>query len=95
MRQPSGGRREVGETSVVGYLTQSPPAVRDDLRIIDYIREISDSRKAKIAAAGGVLEVMDTPEVLLEKVGEDMGDVEGVVARVGADVRGPGAHEKV
>ena len=54
---------------MVGYLTQSPPAVREDLRIIDYIREISDSRKAKIAAAGGVLEVMDTPEVLLEKVG--------------------------
>ncbi|PNW81895.1 hypothetical protein CHLRE_06g265100v5 [Chlamydomonas reinhardtii] len=69
LRQPSAGRREVGETSVVGYLTQSPPAVREDLRIIDYIREISDSRKAKIAAAGGVLEVMDTPEVLLEKLG--------------------------
>ncbi|KAG2438575.1 hypothetical protein HXX76_005125 [Chlamydomonas incerta] len=69
LRQPTGGRREVGETSVVGYLTQSPPTVREDLRIIDYIREISDSRKAKIAAAGGVLEVMDSPEVLLEKLG--------------------------
>ncbi|KAG2502161.1 hypothetical protein HYH03_000648 [Edaphochlamys debaryana] len=66
---PGGGRLEIGETSVVGYLTQSPPPIREDLRIIDYIREIADTRKTKIAAAGGTLEPMDTPEVLLEKLG--------------------------
>jgi hypothetical protein len=31
-------RRDVGETCVVGYFEQHPPPVRDDLRIIDYIR---------------------------------------------------------
>ncbi|EFJ52913.1 hypothetical protein VOLCADRAFT_86383 [Volvox carteri f. nagariensis] len=68
-KQPTSGKLDVGETSVVGYLTQYPPAIRDDLRIIDYIREIADSRKAKLAAAGGAIEPMDSPEVLLEKLG--------------------------
>ncbi|GIL85565.1 hypothetical protein Vretifemale_14058 [Volvox reticuliferus] len=68
-KQPTNGKRDIGETSVVGYLTQYPPAIREDLRIIDYIREIADSRKTKLAAAGGIIEPMDTPEVLLEKLG--------------------------
>ncbi|GLC41037.1 hypothetical protein PLESTB_000950000 [Pleodorina starrii] len=68
-KQPSSGKLEMGETSVVGYLTQYPPPIREDLRIFDYIREIADSRKARLAAAGGVIEPMDSPEVLLEKLG--------------------------
>lgn len=44
---PTSGRRDVGETTLVGYLTQSPPPVRDDMRIIDYIREIADNRKVR------------------------------------------------
>lgn len=46
------GRRDVGETTLVGYLTQSPPPVRDDMRIIDYIREIADNRKVGPGWAG-------------------------------------------
>ena len=32
------GKREVGDTAVFGYLTQYPPEVRQDMRIIDYLR---------------------------------------------------------
>jgi hypothetical protein len=32
------GRREAGDTTLIGYFTQHPPAVRPDLRIIDYLR---------------------------------------------------------
>jgi hypothetical protein len=32
------GRREVGDTTQIGYFTQYPPPVRPDLRIIDYLR---------------------------------------------------------
>ncbi|GFR43243.1 hypothetical protein Agub_g4303 [Astrephomene gubernaculifera] len=71
VKAPSSGVREVGETCVVGYLSQSPPPVREDMRVIDYIREISDGRKARLASSGGQQqqEGGDTPEVLLEKLG--------------------------
>lgn len=62
---PSSGTREVGETTVVGYFTQYPPEVRGDLRVINYIKEIADDSKARLAG----IENMDTPEMLLEKVG--------------------------
>ena len=45
---------------------QYPPDVRPELRIIDYIREIADDRKAR--SAGLIDTTADTPEVLLEKV---------------------------
>ncbi|GAX75302.1 hypothetical protein CEUSTIGMA_g2747.t1 [Chlamydomonas eustigma] len=63
-RQTS-GVREVGETTVFGYFTQYPPEVRNDMRVINYIREIADDRKASSAG----FEQVDTPEVLLEKLG--------------------------
>lgn len=62
---PSSGTREVGETTVIGYFTQYPPEVRGDLRVINYIKEIADDSKARLAG----IENMDTPEMLLEKVG--------------------------
>jgi hypothetical protein len=49
---------------VLGPAPRPPPQVREDLRIISYIREIADERKARLAG----LEAGDTPEVLLEKV---------------------------
>ena len=38
LREADGGVREVGETAVIGYFTQYPPEVDEDLRLIDYIR---------------------------------------------------------
>lgn len=62
---PTEGIREMGETALVGYLTQHPPAIRPDLRVLDYIKEVVDDRKAR----GAGLEAGDTPEVLLERLG--------------------------
>ncbi|MEW5303767.1 MAG: hypothetical protein WDW36_006426 [Sanguina aurantia] len=66
VRLPGSGARELGETARIGYFTQYPPPVRAEMRIIDYIREIADSRKISVASAA---EVLDTPEVLLERLG--------------------------
>lgn len=32
------GKREVGETTVVGHFTQTPPELPTNIRMIDYIR---------------------------------------------------------
>jgi hypothetical protein len=40
---------------------QYPPNVREDMRVVDYIREVADDRKAR--AAGVVEGQVDTPEV--------------------------------
>ena len=35
---PTGGVREVGETTVFGYFTQFPPEIPADMRVINYIK---------------------------------------------------------
>lgn len=62
------GRREVGETAVVGYFQQHPPEVNPSLRMIEYIREVAEKRKSR-AGESGLVGPPDTPEVLLEKLG--------------------------
>ncbi|KAL6746405.1 P-loop containing nucleoside triphosphate hydrolase protein [Haematococcus lacustris] len=64
--QPTSGRRESGETTAVGYFTQYPPDVREDMRVMDYLREVVEERKVPGGAIEGVAE---TPEVMLEKLG--------------------------
>ncbi|KAF5829440.1 P-loop containing nucleoside triphosphate hydrolase protein [Dunaliella salina] len=64
--QPTTGKREIGETAVIGYFTQYTPPVPDDMRVISYIREIADTRNARKA---GLEEEVQSPEVLLEKLG--------------------------
>lgn len=59
VRVPTSGKRDVGETTLIGYFTQHPPPVEPYLRVIDYIREVADDRKAR--AQG--LEQGDIPEV--------------------------------
>eukprot|EP00955_Chlamydomonas_euryale_P109202 365911-Chlamydomonas_euryale.AAC.13 len=61
---PSVGTREPGETTAIGYFTQFPPPVRPDVRVVDYVREVADDSKARLAGLPGA----DAPEVLLEKV---------------------------
>ncbi|WIA12397.1 hypothetical protein OEZ85_012443 [Tetradesmus obliquus] len=68
LKELQGGRRDVGETAVIGYFQQQPPPVEEGLRIIDYIRSVAEKRKAR----GGEVQSaapQDTPEVLLEKLG--------------------------
>jgi hypothetical protein len=45
------GRREVGDTTLIGYFTQHPPPVRPDLRIIDYLRWGPAGRQVALLAA--------------------------------------------
>ncbi|KAK9797386.1 hypothetical protein WJX73_009647 [Symbiochloris irregularis] len=59
-----GGSRVVGETTAIGYLSQRPKPIRDDITALQYIREITDD-----ASDGPVLEGADTPERLLERLG--------------------------
>ncbi|KAK3256413.1 hypothetical protein CYMTET_34450 [Cymbomonas tetramitiformis] len=40
---PCEGELEVGETTVFGYLTQEPPEVPSDLKLIDYMRVVADA----------------------------------------------------
>lgn len=54
--------RQVGDTTLVGYFTQYPPHVSPALRVIDYIREVADDRKARSAGLLADAQV-DTPEV--------------------------------
>jgi len=67
LREADAGVREVGETAVIGYFTQYPPEVDEDLRLIDYIRDVADTRKARAAGAAG--DPLLPPEILLEKLG--------------------------
>eukprot|EP00191_Tetraselmis_sp_GSL018_P011395 CAMPEP_0177618280 /NCGR_PEP_ID=MMETSP0419_2-20121207/25469_1 /TAXON_ID=582737 /ORGANISM="Tetraselmis sp., Strain GSL018" /LENGTH=652 /DNA_ID=CAMNT_0019117123 /DNA_START=217 /DNA_END=2175 /DNA_ORIENTATION=+ len=41
--QPTQGSVEVGETTRIGYFTQHLPVVREDLRVVDYLREVYES----------------------------------------------------
>eukprot|EP00879_Flechtneria_rotunda_P011674 GHRR01012194.1.p1 GENE.GHRR01012194.1~~GHRR01012194.1.p1 ORF type:complete len:625 (+),score=273.22 GHRR01012194.1:471-2345(+) len=68
LKQPQTGGRDVGETAVVGYFQQHPPAVEEGLRLIDYIRSVAEKRKAR-AGESGLVGPPDQPEVLLEKLG--------------------------
>ncbi|KAG1674033.1 hypothetical protein FOA52_000339 [Chlamydomonas sp. UWO 241] len=61
----SSGLRDLGETTSFGYFTQFPPDIPGNMRVINYVKEIADDSKARLAG----LENVDSPEVLLEKVG--------------------------
>lgn len=56
---------QVGDTVVFGYFEQHPPHVRQDMRLIDYIRDVADDRKAR---AAGLVGEAEPPEIILEKV---------------------------
>jgi ABC transport system ATP-binding/permease protein len=41
--QPDAGRVEVGQTAVIGYYDQESRALKDELRVIDYIKEVAEN----------------------------------------------------
>ena len=43
--RPDTGRVEIGQTAVVGYYDQESRALKDDLRVIDYIKEVAENVK--------------------------------------------------
>jgi ATP-binding cassette subfamily F protein uup len=63
--KPNGGLRDPGDTTAFGYFTQFPPEIPGNMRVINYVKDIADDCKARLAG----IENIDTPEVLLEKVG--------------------------
>ncbi|KAF8071337.1 yfmR [Scenedesmus sp. PABB004] len=68
VKEPQSGRRELGETAVVGYFQQQPPRVEPGLRLVDYIREVGEKRKAR-AGESGLVGPPESPETLLERLG--------------------------
>jgi ABC transport system ATP-binding/permease protein len=43
--QPDAGTVEIGQTAVIGYYDQESRALKDDLRVIDYIKEVAENVK--------------------------------------------------
>src|SRR5690606_16140250 len=57
--QPDAGRVEIGQTAVIGYYDQESRALQDDLRVIDYIREVAEhvrTADGTLVSAGQMLE---------------------------------------
>ncbi|KAF6262123.1 P-loop containing nucleoside triphosphate hydrolase protein [Scenedesmus sp. NREL 46B-D3] len=69
VKELQSGRRELGETAVLGYFQQHPPPVEGGLRLVDYIRSVAEKRKARGGAEAGVGGAQEPPEILLEKLG--------------------------
>jgi len=43
--QPDAGEVEIGQTAVIGYYDQESRALKDDLRVIDYVKEVAENVK--------------------------------------------------
>ena len=57
--QPDTGRVETGQTVVIGYYDQESRALNDELRVIDYIREVAENIRTAdgaVITAGQMLE---------------------------------------
>lgn len=71
--EPDSGTVEIGETIKTGYFAQEEPAMDENQRVIDYVRDIAEyitTREGKISASAMLERFLFTPDMQYAPIGK-------------------------